>query len=173
MKALRWHAKNNIQVDEIEIPKPGPDEVLIKIAYSGICGSEVHEYLSGPIFIPLEPHPLTGSKAPQIMGHEFGGHVVELGSNVKNIEIDTLVTVDPILSCGHCNSCCNGYPNLCDQLAYYGLIGDGGHAEFSVVKAVNCVAVPDNTPSEIVAFVPALVRAACDTKYVAQSYDRK
>ncbi|MBU0651740.1 MAG: 2,3-butanediol dehydrogenase [Proteobacteria bacterium] len=152
MKALRWHDKEDIRVDEIPIPKPGPDEVLIKVMFSGICGSEVHEYLAGPIFIPLEPHPLTGTQAPQIMGHEFGGRIVELGSNVKEIARDTIVTVNPVLSCGKCKSCLRGHLNLCEQLAYYGLIGNGGHAEYAVVKAANCVPIPNDVPTEYVAF---------------------
>lgn len=152
MKALRWHNKEDLRVDEVPIPKPGPDEVLIKVLFSGICGSEVHEYLAGPIYIPLEPHPLTGTKAPQIMGHEFGGYIVERGSTVKGIALDTLVTVNPILSCGKCNSCRRGRLNLCEQLAYYGLIGNGGHAEYAMVKAANCVPIPSNAPPEYVAF---------------------
>ena len=152
MKAMRWHDQEDLRVDEVPIPKPGADEVLIKVIFSGICGSEIHEYLAGPIFIPLEPHPLTGTQAPQIMGHEFGGRIVELGSKVKEIAQDTIVTVNPILSCGKCRSCRRGHLNLCEQMAYYGLIGNGGHAEYAVVKAVNCVPIPNDIPIEYVAF---------------------
>ena len=58
MLALRWHGKEDIRVDQIPIPKPKSDEVLVKVTYSGICGSEVHEFFSGPIFIPMTPPPL-------------------------------------------------------------------------------------------------------------------
>lgn len=152
MRALRWHKKYDIRVEDVPIPKVREDEVLIKVTYSGICGSEVHEYLAGPIFIPLEPHPLTNSKAPQIMGHEFGGQVVELGKNVKGISKDTLVTVNPMLTCGKCKPCLRGRPGLCTQLAYYGLIGDGGHAEYAVVKEENCIPLSPDIKGEYVAF---------------------
>jgi len=152
MKALRWHGKGDIRIDEIPTPVPGPDEVLIKVTYSGICGSEVHEYLAGPIMIPLEPHPLTGSKAPQTMGHEFGGNIVEKGSNVTSPDIGQCVTVNPILACGQCANCRRNRPNLCEKLAYYGLIGDGGHAEYAVVKAVSCIPLAHGVPGEYVAF---------------------
>lgn len=152
MKALRWFAKEDIRVVDIPIPDPDDDEVLIQVLYSGICGSELHEYLAGPIFIPMEPHPLTGSQAPQTMGHEFSGKVVKCGSQVQNLEVGTVVAINPILSCGRCSSCRRGKTNLCDQLAYYGLIGDGGHAEYAVVKAANCVPVPQGVPAEYAAF---------------------
>ena len=152
MKALRWHGKNDIRVDEIPIPTPGPDEVLIQVIFSGICGSEVHEYVEGPLFIPIEPHPLTGTKAPQTMGHEFGGRVVQRGAEVSELALNSLVTVNPTLACGKCSACRRKRPNLCEQLAYYGAIGNGGHAEYAVVKAANCVPVPSTAPAEYVAF---------------------
>ncbi len=152
MKALRWHGKKDLRVDEIPAPEPKDDEVLIKVTYSGICGSEVHEYVAGPVFIPLEPHPLTGSCAPQIMGHEYGGVIEKVGSVVKGLSLGDMVTVNPILACGQCPACKKGRPNLCVTLAYYGLIGDGGHAEYSVVKAANCVKIPNGSTAEFVAF---------------------
>ena len=95
MKALRWHNREDVRVDDIPVPTPRPDEVLIQVLFSGICGSEVHEYFSGPLYVPLEPHPLTGTKAPQTMGHEFGGRIDKVGSEVKDLSPGTLVTVNP------------------------------------------------------------------------------
>jgi len=152
VKALQWHNKEDMRVDDIPVPTPRPDEVLIKVLFSGICGSEVHEYFSGPLYVPLEPHPLTGTCAPQTMGHEFGGRIEKLGSEVKGLAEGTLVTVNPVLSCGKCKPCLRNRPNLCEKLAVYGLIGDGGHAEFAVVKAANCVPLPPDVPLEYVAF---------------------
>lgn len=152
MKALRWHAREDIRVDDIPIPQPGKDEVLLKVMYSGICGSEFHEYQAGPIFIPMDPHPLTGTNAPQTMGHEFSGSVAALGSDVEGLQLDTIVAVNPILSCGKCPSCRRGRENLCEQLAYYGLIGNGGHAEYAVIRAANCLPVPVGMPAEYAAF---------------------
>ena len=55
MLALRWHGREDIRVDQIPIPKLKPDEVLVKVTYSGICGSGVHEFCAGPIYIPMTP----------------------------------------------------------------------------------------------------------------------
>jgi len=152
VRALRWHSRENVKVDDIPVPIPGPDEVLIKVMFSGICGSEVHEYFSGPLYIPLEPHPLTGTCAPQTLGHEFGGRIAKIGSEVKGLAEGALVAVNPALSCGKCKPCLRNRPNMCEKLAVYGLIGDGGHAEFAVVKAANCVPVPPDVPPEYIAF---------------------
>lgn len=152
MKAVRWHDKEDIRVENIPIPTPEQDEVLIRVAFSGICGSEVHEYLDGPVFIPIQKHPVTGDCAPQTLGHEFGGFVEKLGANVRGLKVGTLVTVNPLLACGKCNCCSRNRPNLCENIAYYGLIGNGGHAQYAVVKAANCVPMPDDVPLEYVAF---------------------
>lgn len=152
MKALRWHAQEDIRLDQVAVPEIAEDEVLIQTTYSGICGSEVHEYLAGPLFIPMEPHPLTGQKAPQTLGHEFGGIVVDRGRKVEDPPVGATVTVNPILSCGNCYSCRRDRPSLCEKLAYYGAIGDGGHAQYAAVKAANCVVIPDGVFGESVAF---------------------
>ena len=66
----------------------GAGQVKMKVKWCGICGSDLHEYLGGPIFIPVdEPHPLTGEKAPVTLGHEFSGEVVEVGEGVSNYKI--------------------------------------------------------------------------------------
>lgn len=71
MKAALWHNEKDIRVEDIAEPAVGKDDVKIKVAYCGICGSDLHEYLAGPIFIPVnEPHPISNDKAPIVMGHE-------------------------------------------------------------------------------------------------------
>ena len=70
MKAARFHAARDIRVEEVDPPgEPQPGEVLIEPAWRGICGTDLHEYLAGPIVTPAEPHPLTGAELPQILGH--------------------------------------------------------------------------------------------------------
>ena len=138
MKAAVWHGKEDIRIENVEDPVPGKDDVIIKVKYSGICGSDLHEYLFGPVFIPLEPHPLTNQCAPQILGHEFGGHIVDVGSEVKNLKKDDLVTVNPMITCSTCHYCEMDKHNLCDKFAFHGIIGNGGHAEFVKIKANSC-----------------------------------
>ena len=78
MKAAVWYAQKDVRVVEVpEPPKPPKDWVKIKVEWCGICGSDLHEYIAGPIFIPVgTPHPLTGGTAPITLGHEFSGTIV-------------------------------------------------------------------------------------------------
>src|SRR4030067_284032 len=72
MRAAVWYGRKNTKVVDVpEAPDPGPGEVKIKVAWTGICGTDLHEYWAGPIWMPLEPHPLTGKAAPLIQGHEY------------------------------------------------------------------------------------------------------
>ncbi|WP_329609787.1 alcohol dehydrogenase catalytic domain-containing protein [Paracoccus benzoatiresistens] len=88
MKAARWHGVRDIRVEDIAEPSPAAGEVKIKVAWTGICGSDLHEYLAGPIFVPVEKdHPLSRDKAPITMGHEYCGTVSELGEGVTGLAV--------------------------------------------------------------------------------------
>ncbi len=127
MKAACWHKAHDIRVEEVPEPAPAAGQVKIKVAWAGICGSDLHEYLAGPIFIPVDqPHPLSHDRAPIVMGHEFSGEVVEVGSDVTRIRPGDRVVVEPILACGVCVACRHGKYNLCDKLGFHGLSGGGG-----------------------------------------------
>lgn len=135
MKALRWYEAKDLRIDNIEEPKARKGEAKIKVEWCGICGSDLHEYTAGPIFIPTEaPHPLSGDKAPIVLGHEFSGQVVEIGEGVTKVQVGDRVTVEPIYSCGECAACKQGKYNLCDKMGFYGLSGGGGgFSEFTSV----------------------------------------
>jgi len=137
MKAARWHGVKDIRVEEVAEPVPAAGEVKIKVAWTGICGSDLHEYLAGPIFVPVEKnHPLSHDKAPITMGHEFCGTVTELGDGVTGLAVGDPVAIEPIFACGTCPACHEGKYNLCDSLGFVGLSGGhGGFAAFSVVPA--------------------------------------
>lgn len=140
MKAARWHNARDIRIEEVPVPAPKPDEVKIKTAWAGICGSDLHEYIAGPIFIPSEtPHPVSGEVAPITMGHEFSGVVVEVGDNVSHVAIGDNVVVEPILACGTCVACLHGKYNLCNSLGFQGLAGGGGGFAPFVTAAGNRV----------------------------------
>ncbi|URN96344.1 MAG: 2,3-butanediol dehydrogenase [Candidatus Pristimantibacillus lignocellulolyticus] len=150
MKALRWHNTKDIRLENIEEPVAKKGEVKLKIQWCGICGSDLHEYTAGPIFIPTDtPHPLTGDAAPIVMGHEFSGKVVEVGEGVTDIEIGDRVTVEPIYSCGKCEACKQGKYNLCSLMGFYGLAGGGGgFSEYASVPAHMIHKLPDNVSFE-------------------------
>lgn len=83
MRALRYHGQRDVRLEQIDPPgPPGPTEIQVKPAWSGICGSDLHEFLAGPLVIPTSPHPLTGCSVPIILGHEATGVVKAVGSEV-------------------------------------------------------------------------------------------
>ena len=81
MRAVRYYGQKDIRVEDIDAPVAGKGQVLIDIAWCGICGTDLHEYLEGPIFVPKpgHPHPITGEEPPVTLGHEFSGVVAALG----------------------------------------------------------------------------------------------
>lgn len=135
MKAARWYKAKDLRVEDVAIPEPGPGQVKIRVTWAGICGSDLHEYVAGPIFIPVTaPHPVSGDVAPITMGHEFSGEVVAVGQGVSCVVPGDRVVVEPILACGTCDACRHGKYNICDSLGFHGLSGGGGgFAEYTVV----------------------------------------
>lgn len=158
MKAAVWHGKKDVRVENVpEPPAPGKDEVKIKVFQTGICGSDLHEYDAGPIFIPIEePHPLTGRKAPVILGHEFSGEVVEIGEGVTNVSIGDRVAPDAAQHCGKCYMCKVNRYSVCEQLAFTGLMTDGSFAEYVNVPAYTCYKLLPELSNEAGALVEPL-----------------
>jgi len=160
MKAARWYKSHDIRIDDIEEPQVSAGKVKIKVAWTGICGSDLHEYLAGPIFIPVDqPHKISHDIAPIVMGHEFSGDVVAVGAGVKKFKPGDRVVVEPILSCGECEACREGKYNLCRDLGFHGLSGGGGgFASFTVVDEHMVHPMPDSLTYEQGALVePAAV----------------
>jgi (R,R)-butanediol dehydrogenase / meso-butanediol dehydrogenase / diacetyl reductase len=149
MKAAVWYGNKDIRVEDRPIEKPGPDEVQIKVMAAGICGTDIHEWWAGPIFMPVdEPHPLTGKTAPLTGGHEFSGVISAVGSEVKDFKIGDRVTSDSATWCGKCESCKKGWYSLCEKVAYLGLCRNGAFAEFVTIPAEPVVKLPDNVSFE-------------------------
>lgn len=145
MKAARWYGQRDIRVEEVDIPPVKPHQIRIAIKYTGICGSDLHEYLGGPIFIPVDrPHPYSGRQAPLTLGHEFSGEVVEVGADVTTVTKGDRVTVEPILA----RYGLKGKYNLDPNLGFVGLAADGGFAEFCVVDAELAHKLPDSIDYE-------------------------
>ncbi|MFI8597318.1 zinc-binding dehydrogenase [Kocuria koreensis] len=99
MRAARYYQNHDIRIDDVEPPTAGPGEVLIDVAWSGICGTDLHEYLDGPIFVPPkgQPHPISGEEAPVTLGHEMSGTVAALGEGVDDLQVGQKVVVEPLL----------------------------------------------------------------------------
>lgn len=146
MKAMvvREHGPANvIQPGEVETPKPGPNEVLLKVRGCALNHLDVWTRSGIP-----------GIKLPLILGCDVAGEVIELGSNVGHLKNGDAVLVSPGLSCGVCKECMAGNENVC---RYYHILGsgrDGGYAEFVSVPAANCFAVPKGLNFHQAASIP-------------------
>ena len=165
MKALIYHDQRNLQLEDIPIPEPTENQVLIKVTDAGICQTQINEFMEGPFIINKDAHPLTGKAIPLTVGHEFGGIVESVGANVSDKYVDKQVAVLPLLSCGECRYCKKQQENLCDQFAYYGLLGEnGGFAEYAVINQENVFPVDD---PDLLTFVEPLlvgIHAAAQSK---------
>lgn len=157
MKAARWYGKKDIRVVDIpEPPAPKAGEVKIKVTWCGICGSDLHEYLAGPIFIPTTTHPLTGHSGTTTLGHEFSGTVVEVGAGVTNVKVGDLVAPDACQHCGECLPCRMGRYNVCEKLAFTGLMAEGAFAEYVNVPANLCFKLPKDFDLQAAALIEPL-----------------
>lgn len=145
MKAAVWYAAHDVRVTDVPDPEsPGVGEVTVQVEWCGICGSDFHEYLHGPITIPVgEPHPLTGYKAPMILGHEFSGTVVAVGAGVTHLEVGSRVVPDACRACWECYWCKRMQYNICEKGALTGLSAPGGLAEYVNLPAYTCYEMPD------------------------------
>ena len=134
MRAAVWFGRRDTRVVDVpDAPSPGPGEVKIKVAWVGVCGTDLHEYAAGPIFMPITPHPLTGKAAPLIQGHEFSGIIAEVGSGVEGFKVGDRVTADSATWCGTCWACLRHEYSLCEKAAWLGLSRDGVFAEYVTI----------------------------------------
>jgi (R,R)-butanediol dehydrogenase/meso-butanediol dehydrogenase/diacetyl reductase len=146
VKALRVHGCRDIRVEDVREPSRGlgDREVLLRNRRAGICGTDLHEYLDGPMLATTSPHPLTGASLPQILGHEFSGEVIAVGDKVASVKPRDRVAVMPLFYCGICVSCRNGRPQTCERLGAVGLNWQwGGMGELAVVAEHQVAVLPD------------------------------
>lgn len=123
---------------ERDIPVPKENEVLVKLDYVGICGSDMHYYETGAIGNYIV-------KPPFVLGHEPGGIVVEVGKNVKYLKVGDRVALEPGKTCGHCEFCRKGEYNLCPDVIFFATPPvDGVFQEYVAHDAALCFKLPQN-----------------------------
>lgn len=151
MKAAVFHNAKDIRFEEVKVKEVGKGQVKVKVAWAGICGSDLHEYNAGPIFIPKDaPGPLTNEQAPLTMGHEFAGVVEEVGEGVENLIPGDKVVINPLITGGkHDKVLYDMYKGF----TFVGLGADGGFADYAVVSEKNIVKINADTSLEIGALV--------------------
>ena len=128
MKAARFHDRGHIRIEDIPEPVVEPGTVGIEVAWCGICGTDLHEFMEGPIFIPPcgHPHPISGESASITMGHEFSGVVYAVGAGVDDIQVGQHVVVEPYIVADDVPTGPGDNYHLSKDMNFIGLGGRGG-----------------------------------------------
>jgi (R,R)-butanediol dehydrogenase / meso-butanediol dehydrogenase / diacetyl reductase len=125
MRAWQYHGAHDLRLVDVPEPSPGPGEVLVRPAFNGLCGTDVHQWVGGA----LAPVPL-----PIGVGHESSGVVVAIGADVAGVTVGDAVAVEPVDACGTCRPCARGWRHLCQRPTWFGLTGPmGGLSDLAVV----------------------------------------
>ncbi len=154
MRALvKPAAGPGIVMERVPVPAPGTNEVLIEVEKTAICGTDLHihrwdEWAERTIRPPL------------VIGHEFVGRIVEIGSGVANYRVGDRVSAEGHITCGECRNCRAGRRHLCTHTVGIGVNRDGAFAEYLVMPASNLWLIPEEIPSEIAAFFDPYGNAA-------------
>lgn len=143
MKALvKTKAETGIWMQDVPTPTVGPNDVLIKIKKTAICGTDIHIY-------NWDEWAQEHIKVPLVVGHEFVGEVVELGSEVKDyFNIGDRVSGEGHIACGHCRNCRASRSHLCRKNVSVGVTRNGCFAEYLSIPAANAYAIPDSIPDK-------------------------
>ena len=141
MKAVYMEKPWNIEISDVQMPKPKEGEALLRVKSAGICGSDIGAFRGTNGLVSY----------PRIIGHEIAGEVISIPENNKNgIKPGDRVIVDPYLYCGHCYPCSIGRTNCCVDLKVLGVHVDGGMAEYFCHPADMLLKVPDDMPWDII-----------------------
>lgn len=132
MKALVWTAPRHAEIQDLRDPEPKPDQVVVRVRASGVCGSDLLGYLGkSKKRVP-----------PLVLGHEIAGEVGAVGSGARDLPIGAPVTILPLQTCGTCRSCRRGRTNLCASRLLLGMNLPGGFADAVVASRTNVFPVP-------------------------------
>lgn len=145
MKALVYTGPETVVLRDVAKPEVKEGQALVKVKYCGLCGGDMG------VFAGTHPR----AKPPLIQGHEFVGIIDELAGSSK-FHVGDRVTCYPLRSCGHCISCRNGIPHICQTLKLAGIDYDGGFAEYVLVDQSQLIALPDAISFEAAALIEPL-----------------
>jgi threonine 3-dehydrogenase len=153
MKAIvKIKPEKGIWMADVPMPAVGPNDVLIKVKKSAICGTDLHIY-------KWDEWAQNTIKTPLVIGHEYMGTVVERGSEVSRIELGERVTVEGHISCGFCRNCRRGRQHICDHTIGIGVSRDGGFAEYVSVPASNVLKVDERISDDLMSVMDPLGNA--------------
>nr|WP_320118844.1 L-threonine 3-dehydrogenase [uncultured Marinifilum sp.] len=147
MKALvKSKAEKGIWMEEVDIPKIGVNDVLVKIRKTAICGTDLHIY-------KWDEWSQNTIKPGMIIGHEYVGEVSEIGAGVTGFKIGDRVTGEGHIACGHCRNCRRGRKHVCENTVGIGVNIDGIFAEYAAIPASNLMKMSDKIPDEMLAIM--------------------
>ena len=153
MKALyKGAAGPGLTLTERPEPTPGPNDVKIRVARTGICGTDLH-------IESWDAWAASTIKAPMVPGHEFSGHVVEVGAAVSTVPVGALVSGEGHVVCGHCRNCRAGRRHLCIHTSSVGVNRDGAFAEYVVIPESNVWQHPEGMDPDLAAVFDPLGNA--------------
>ena len=163
MDALVWTAPKTMEMQAVPVPAPASHELLLEVAAVGICGSELSGYLGhNSLRVP-----------PLIMGHEFSARVVAAGNNTladgSRPQRGQLVAINPLISCGECDLCARGLPQLCRRRGIIGAFRPGAFARYVTVPAAQCSPLPEGMSDVAAALAEPL---ACAVRAVGHAWER-
>ena len=142
MRVSVLYGIGELGIEERPIPQPGPDEVLIRVGSVGVCGSDMHYYEHGRIGSYVVEKPL-------VLGHEAGGTIVAVGSDVTSLTVGQRVSIEPGVPCRSCRQCLAGRYNLCPQVRFFATPPiDGAFAEYVVMPAAFTFAIPESVSDD-------------------------
>lgn len=145
MKALvKAEAREGLWMQHVPVPEPGPNEVLIKVRKSAICGTDVHIWKWDEWSAKTVP-------VPMVVGHEFCGEIVQRGSAARKYELGQRVSGEGHIVCGKCRNCRAGRGHLCHNTLGVGVQRPGSFAQYVCIPEYNVIAIPDDVPDEIAA----------------------
>lgn len=145
MKALvKAKPEPGLWMEHVPVPEPGPSDVLIKVKKSAICGTDVHIWKWDEFSAKTVP-------VPMVVGHEFVGHIVDMGPAARKYEIGQRVSGEGHIVCGTCRNCRAGRGHLCRNTLGVGVQRAGSFAEYLAIPEGNVVPIPDDIPDEIAA----------------------
>lgn len=162
MKAVRFHGKEDLRLEEVPVPELLPGTVRLRPAWTGICGSDLHLYLEGPMAGQATadvPHPISGETTPVVSGHEFSAVVAELGEGVDGLTVGESVVVEPFMVCGECPPCQDGLYNCCQKMGFIGIAGRGGGLAEEIVVERRWVHPVGDIPLDEAALIEPLAVA--------------
>ncbi|KAJ9615419.1 hypothetical protein H2200_001494 [Cladophialophora chaetospira] len=163
IRAARYHGNKDVRVEDLPMPTLKPGTALVEIEWCGICGSDLHEYVAGPLGGPIptddRPHPLTGEWLPVVLGHEACG-VIKSSNKGSRFKPGQRVVINPRLNCKQCVPCTTGHEHQCPQLGFLGYSGiGGGFSEVVPVGEESLYPIPGNVHFECAALVEPLAVA--------------